>query len=250
MMVRQNRLIFGKWHRDLTLPLLSILGGHRSSARLREAVGDVQIEDLWLPYFCVSSNLSRAEMVIHCDGPLWFALRASGGLPAILPPVVLDRDLLVDGGLLRNLPADIVRERLGGGTVIAVDVSAEHDLRQEYPYGNAISGWRVLWSRINPLARPIKVPNMAAVLQRSVEIASVAMQREALLRGVDLYIRLPVQHYGMLDFHAAPTISDVGYRMARTRLAEWLAATRRPHDEPRPSGPERRDFQAAVAEPP
>jgi len=188
-------------------------------------------------------------MVVHRDGPLWLALRASGGLPAILPPVVVDEDLLVDGGFLRNLPADIVCERLGGGTVIAVDVSAEHDLRQEYPYGNAISGWRLLWSRINPLAQPIKVPNMAAVLQRCGEIASVAMQREALLRGVDLYIRLPVQHYGMLDFQAAPAIIDVGYRMARTRLAEWLAVTRRPHDEPRPSGPEGRDFQAAVAEP-
>jgi len=249
MMVRQNRLIFGKWHRDLTLPLLSILGGHRSSARLREAVGDVQIEDLWLPYFCVSSNLSRAEMVIHCDGPLWLGLRASGGLPAILPPVVLDGDLLVDGGFLRNLPADIVCERLGGGTVIAVDVSSEHDLRQEYPYGDAISGWRVLWSRINPLALPIKVPSMAAVLLRAVEIASVAMQRGAILRGVDLYIRLPVQQYGMLDFQAAPAIIDVGYRAARTSLAEWLAATRRPHDEPRPSDPERRDFHAAVTEP-
>src|SRR2546428_4671035 len=123
-------------------------GGHRSSARSRESVGDVQFEDLWLPYFCVSSNLSRAEMMIHCDGPLWLALRASGGLPAILPPVVVDEDLLVDGGFLRNLPADILREQPGGGTGIAGHGRAEHDLRQEDSHGHALPRRRGLVDRV------------------------------------------------------------------------------------------------------
>ena len=93
-----------------------------------ERIGDVQIEDLWLPYFCVSSNLSRAEMMIHRAGSLWRSCAPAQGLPGVLPPVVFEGDLLVDGALLRNLPADVLRELTGGGTTIAVDVSVETDM--------------------------------------------------------------------------------------------------------------------------
>jgi NTE family protein/lysophospholipid hydrolase len=224
-MARRNQAIFGRWRRDLTLPVLSILGGHRSSARLRESLGDVQIEDLWLPYFCVSSNLSRAEMMIHRAGPLWLGLRASISLPGIFPPVAHEGDLLVDGALLRNLPADVMREAIAGGTIIAVDVSAETDMQHEHPYRDSISGWRILWSRLNPFTQTLAVPNIAAVLQRSAELASVVMQREALLRGIDLYIRIPVKRFGMLDFHHASDIIATGHRAAREKLAEWRATT-------------------------
>jgi lysophospholipid hydrolase len=223
-MTRRNQTIFGRWRRDLTLPILSMLGGHRSSARLRESVGDVQIEDLWLPYLCVSSNLSRAELMIHRAGPLWLSLRASISLPGILPPVAHEGDLLVDGALLRNLPADVMREVIGGGTVIAVDVSAETDMQQEHPYQDSISGWRIIWSRLNPFTRTLAVPNIAAVLQRSAELASVVMQREVLLRGIDLYIRVPLKRFGMLDFHQASDIIAAGHGVAREKLAEWRPA--------------------------
>ena len=223
-MTRQTRAIFGGWRSDLTFPVLSLLGGRRSGTRLQASIGDVQIEDLWLPYFCVSSNLSRAEMLVHRTGSLWLSLRASGSLPGIFPPVVFEGDLLVDGGLLRNLPADVMRELTGGGTTIAVDVSAERDMQSGYPYEDAISGWRILWSRFNRFSRASAIPSMAAVLQRSAEIASIVMQREALLRGIDLYIRVPVAQFGLLDFDKATDIIAAGHRVAREQLAAWRMA--------------------------
>lgn len=219
-MVRQNRTIFGGWRRDLTLPVLSLLGGRRSKTRLFECIGDVQIEDLWIPYFCVSSNLSRARMMIHRAGSLWRSIRASASLPGVLPPVVFEGDLLVDGALLRNLPADVVRE-LGGGTIVAVDVSADSDMQYGKPYEDAISGWRIAWNRLSPFGRKVAVPSIAAVLQRSAELASVAMQRDALLRGVDLYIRVPVTQFGLFDFERAAEIIAAGRRAARQALATW-----------------------------
>jgi lysophospholipid hydrolase len=246
--VLQNQKIFGRWKRDLTFPMLSLLGGHRSSARLRGSVGDMQIEDLWLPYFCVSSNLSRAEMMIHGDGPLWLALRASAGLPGIFPPVVHRGDLLVDGGFLRNLPADLLRERMGGGTTIAVDVSAELDLQFEHPWEHSISGWSILWSRLNPFATSIATPSLAAILQRSGEIASVVMQRDALLHGVDLYIRIPVQQFGMLEFDAARRIIEAGYATAGTKIAEWLVARGAPLPDRAGVTERHMEFQEAIAE--
>jgi predicted acylesterase/phospholipase RssA len=164
-------------------------------------------------------------MMIHRAGPLWLGLRASISLPGIFPPVAHEGDLLVDGALLRNLPADVMREAIGGGTIIAVDVSAETDMQHEQPYRDSISGWRILWSRLNPFTQTLAVPNIAAVLQRSAELASVVMQREALLRGIDLYIRIPVKRFGMLDFHQASDIIAAGHRAAREKLAELQAAT-------------------------
>jgi NTE family protein/lysophospholipid hydrolase len=222
-MIQRNKAVFVKWWMDMTVPIVAILHGRGSNARLRRAVGDIRIEDMWLPYFCVSSNLSRAEIVVHRDGPLWLALRASGGLPAMFPPLVHNGDLLVDGAFLRNLPADIVRQLTGGGTTIAVDVSSECDMQFEQAYVDAISGWRIIWNRLNPFARKFTVPNLGAVLQRAAQIASVIMQRDALLRGVDLYVRLPVQGFGMLEFEAAPDIIKTGYDTGRAAIAKWMA---------------------------
>jgi len=98
-------------------------------------------------------------------------------------------------------------------------------MQHEHPYRDSISGWRILWSRLNPFTQTLAVPNIAAILQRSAELASVVMQREALLRGIDLYIRVPVKRFGMLDFHQATDIIAAGHHAARTKLAEWRAAT-------------------------
>ena len=239
-MTRRNQEIFGKWKSDVTLPIIAILNGQRSAARLRTTIGDVRIEDMWLPFFCVSSNLSRAEIVVHRDGPLWIGLRASAGLPGIFPPLVHNGDLLVDGGFLRNLPADIMRQLTEGGTTMAVDVSSECDMQDVLAYVHSISGWRIVWNRLNPFSRKLPVPSIAAVLQRSSEIASVSMQRDALLQGVDLYVRMPVQRFGMLEFERSADIIKTGYdRRVPPLPTGWPAqrARRTPSQPPRSSHP-------------
>ena len=63
---------------DYTLPFVSMVRGRRFDRYLQTLFGDTNIEDLRIPYFCVSSNLTRADMVVHRTGPLWRATRASG----------------------------------------------------------------------------------------------------------------------------------------------------------------------------
>src|SRR5207249_669023 len=106
---------------NFTLPIVSLVSGSRFTGLLRELFGELRIEDLCLPFFCVSSNLSRAEVMIHESGPVWSSVRASGTLPGVGPPNPYHGDLLVDGGVLNNLPIDIMRDR-HSGTVLAVDV--------------------------------------------------------------------------------------------------------------------------------
>ena len=93
---------------DYTLPIVSLARGRRFDRCLSVLFEDAKIEDLWTPYSCVSSNLTKADTVIHRTGPMWRAIRASGGLPGLVPPVVDDGDLLYDGALMNNLPIDII----------------------------------------------------------------------------------------------------------------------------------------------
>src|SRR5206468_3237468 len=118
-----------------------------------------------------STNLTTAKMVIHERGPVWQATRASGSLPGILVPVLDDGCLLADGGVMNNLPSDLVQQR-GGGEVIAVDVSTEEDLSFSYP--TIPSPWQVMWNRMLPFQKSRLVsPSIATILMRTVMLASV-----------------------------------------------------------------------------
>ena len=80
--------------------------------------------------FLVSSDLTTGRDYVHRSGPLWRALRASVAVPGILPPVSEGGHLLVDGGVMNNLPVDIMAADVRG-PIIAVDISGEIDLRAD-----------------------------------------------------------------------------------------------------------------------
>ena len=87
----------------------------------------VDLRDLWLPFFCVSTNLTRSHVEVHDRGDAATAIRASVAIPGVLPPVPFDGDLLVDGGVLNNLPCDVMRASGMADRVIAVDLSRRSD---------------------------------------------------------------------------------------------------------------------------
>lgn len=205
---------------DYTLPVMSLIRGEKMARGLRSHLGDALIEDLWIPFFAVSSNLSRNREHVHWAGPLWRALRASASLPAIFPPLVEDGELLVDGGLLNNLPVDVMR-RLVRGHIIAVDLSAGTDLRfdrEELP-----SAWEFLRAHLLRSAGRPPVPTIDRVVLKATMLAS-RREVEAARRDADLFLNPPTQGFDLLDWGRFLEIFEVGYRDARSRLSEWLAA--------------------------
>jgi predicted acylesterase/phospholipase RssA/CRP-like cAMP-binding protein len=222
--------------RDFTLPLVSIMRGHGIERLIRRQFGDARIEDLWLDYYCVSANLSRADVVIHRRGSLWRAIRASVSLPGVLPPVVQENhELLVDGGLLNNLPVDVMRVQCEAGQVLAVDVGCEVDVVAHEAFPGALSGWRLLADRCRPFRRRPQVPGILSILLRSSELGGVYSTRSRLGHGyVDLYLRPPIESFGILEFEAYQEIMDLGYRYGLEKVEAWLSAERATANEPVP----------------
>lgn len=219
-MIRINRFIWvhSKPFNDYTLPLLSLIKGRRFEHLAQQVYGERPIEDLWINYFCVSANITTAETVVHQNGPLWKALRATASLPGIAVPLIQGKNLLVDGGVLNNLPVDVMRDLCGGGFIIAVNVSPERDLSvnfHQFP-----SPWRVLWQRLVSAARVKNVPNILDLLLRATMVGSIH-QTNAVKQSADLYLQPPVERFKLLDFRAIDEIASVGYEYTRQQLENW-----------------------------
>jgi NTE family protein len=121
MEIARRDFIRGKPLNDYTVPRAAILKGEKMATALRAVLGSALIEALPRPFFCMSADLVRAEPVVHRRGSVWTAVLASASIPGLLPPVPVDGRLLVDGGVLNNLPIDVMADD-AEGPVIAVDV--------------------------------------------------------------------------------------------------------------------------------
>jgi predicted acylesterase/phospholipase RssA/CRP-like cAMP-binding protein len=208
---------------DPTLPMVSLIAGKKGSRTLQQRLGDLEIEDMWLPFFCVSANLSRATSVVHRSGSLARAMMATNAAPGIYPPVVIDGDLHVDGALLDNLPVNAMSRLLRGGSIIAVDVSPRVDLTANADYGLGLSGWRVLWNKLNPAGPSQRIPSILEILMRTVELGSIYQQQQT-GSGASLYLRPPLERYRLFDYRRGPEIAETAYGATREEVRSWAAA--------------------------
>uniref|UniRef100_A0A8C6M1T1 Patatin like phospholipase domain containing 7 n=1 Tax=Nothobranchius furzeri TaxID=105023 RepID=A0A8C6M1T1_NOTFU len=206
---------------DLTYPVTSMFSGASFNYSISSVFKDKQIEDLWLPYFNITTDITASSMRVHTDGSLWRYVRASMSLSGYLPPLCDPKDghLLMDGGYINNLPADVARS-MGAKVVIAIDVGSRNETSLTN-YGDCLSGWWLLWNRFNPLAEKVKVLNMAEIQTRLAYVCCV--RQLELVRDSDYceYIRPPIDHYGTLDFSKFDEISEVGYQHGKTLFDLW-----------------------------
>lgn len=207
---------------DFTFPVISLLRGKKIEQKLEAAFGSKQIEDLLIPFFCVSTNLTRAEQVVHNRGSLVKSLRASISLPAMVPPVLKSGDMLVDGGVLNNLPVDVMSDLYSGGKIIAVDISPKVDLaNNDTALVDGAGPWLLL-RRLNPFRRRHYVPSIFDVLSRSITLSAVnKSMRKKEQDLASLYLLLPVDAIGTLEYDQFEKIADLGYAASIKQVTDW-----------------------------
>jgi NTE family protein len=199
---------------DYTFPLVSLVSGRKVSRLLKQEFGEVHIEDLLLPYFCVSANLTTGHSAIHRSGELWRWLRASVAIPGVLPPVFSNGEVFVDGATINNLPVDVMRD-IGRGPVIGVDVGAERVFTTEVDEAEGPPFWKLVqWIRGKH-----KIVNIFQILSRAGMINSTA-NTAAVRQYSDLLLQPPLGNVDLLNWKAFDSTVDAGYRYAIERLAQ------------------------------
>jgi NTE family protein len=188
---------------DYTFPFVALTRGRKVSRLLQREYGDVLIEDLHRPFFCVSANLSTGRALEHRDGRLADALRASVAIPGVMPPVYRGEDVLVDGAAINNLPVDLMQNH-APGLVIGCDVGVDR-------FAQGRRGRRSI--------------NIFQILMHSGMVnsaSSAALQREL----ADVLLKPPLANVDLLNWRAFDRAIQAGYDYARAALEALPAIPR------------------------
>ena len=209
--------------RDYTLPVVSFLTGRKVSQALMDFGANRDIEDMWLPYFCVSANLTRAEGKVHLSGNVSRSVIASSRAPGVFPPVSWDNELLFDGGLVDVVPSDVTRDLVGQGTVISVAASPVI-VHGNVDYGLSFSGWEGLRRRL--FSKKDRLPGLLELLMRTLDFGRTPAAR--LRHLADAYLTLPLGNFTYGDFGRGAEIAEIGYRCALDYFGTWIESYGRP----------------------
>lgn len=196
---------------DLAFPMLAMTRAKKVDRLLEEAYGDIDLADLHRPFFAVSTNLTTGKIEVHRRGLMRRAMRASISIPGILPPVVIDGQVLVDGAVLKNLPAEVMRQ-MNSGPVIGVDMSEARGVDPEM-IEHPPSIWRLIatgaWRRGPPIV---------SILMRSATLTTDA-DLESSRAATDLLVQPIPDGVDIRDWKGFDPGVEAGYRAMREALA-------------------------------
>ncbi len=165
-------------------------------ARITAPYFDLESFDrLPTPFRSVAVDLLSAAPVVLHDGSLADAMRATMSIPLIFPPVDVDGQVLVDGGAMNNVPADVVKD-MGVDKVIAINVG---DLADRDGVSYTLLG--LVGSTLDAMMR-------ASTLRA--------------LASADIVVNVPLKEYGSLDWRRAADLIDAGYKAAEQARAQLL----------------------------
>lgn len=203
---------------DYTLPAYSLIRGGKTRRMLADAFGDARIENLAIRFFCLSCDLVARRPYVHRSGLVSEAVYTSLAIPGLFPPVATeDGRLLVDGGVLDNLPVETMA-RSGEGPIIAVDVTGRMDRRR--------TGTRPGLDRLGRSLRATltgseaEIPRLGETMLRTLTVGSIDTV-EAARAHADLVIAPDVDGTGLLEWGQLHATLHAGRVAAREALANW-----------------------------
>jgi NTE family protein len=180
---------------SVVLPRRGFLDGGRLEESIVDMIGDRTFDDLEIPFAAAATDLVSEELVILNEGRVAEAVRASCALPGVFTPIEREGGLLVDGGLINNLPVSAVRE-MGADYVIAVDLSAPPSGVREVP-GSLFEIWFL---------------SVATLIRNAHREASLA----------DAVICPDVGEFSWIDIARIPTLIERGRQAAEAAVPQIL----------------------------
>jgi NTE family protein len=152
-------------------------------------------EDLPIPFACVATDMVAAEPVILKSGSLANALRATMAIPGVFTPLEINGRVLADGGLLNNIPVDVVKA-MGADVVIAINVGT-------------------------PLGQRENIETLTGMLSQVISVTTIQNDRRS-LQLADYVITPQLGSYTLGDFKASAALADLGLRSANEQASPLL----------------------------
>lgn len=197
---------------DITFPMLAMTRAGKVDQLLIDAYGDMDLADTVRPFFAVSTNLTSGKIEVHRRGMMRRAMRASIAIPGLLPPIVIDDQVLVDGAVLNNLPTAVMRQ-MNGGPIIGVDMSQARGVDPQVIL-HPPSVWRFLatgaWRRGPPIV---------SILMRSATLTTDA-ELEVSRGATDVLVQPKPEGTEIRDWKSYEPTVMVGYHATRQALAK------------------------------
>ena len=202
------------------LPFLSLIKGERAMDAMKEAVSrcavpGIGLEDTWKSFFVVVSDFTARREVVLDRGPLARNVIASGAIPGVLPPALIDGHLIQDGGSFNNFPVDHMLAR-GARHIIGVDLLGDGLRAQEL---DAMpTNRQVLLDRLRPGKRRYHLPPLPATLLLATTVTSMSRQK-AMRDHVDLLLKPRTRGLTLLSWDGYDAAWQYGLDCVETALA-------------------------------
>jgi NTE family protein len=221
---------------DFTLSRTGMVKGDKVFNKMKDFIPDTLIEDLKIPYAAVAVDLLNNKEVVFTSGRLFDAIRASVAIPSVLTPVKTDHGLLVDGGVMNNIPVNHVK-RSPGDILVVVNVNAsipvkrlkiskEETDRQKRAYQKKIEEFQSYLHKILPLGSSEKHSesheermNYFNLIDKTISLMTDRMAQMSLkLHSPDVLIEVSRDSCGTFDFYRASEMIDMGKEAAKEAL--------------------------------
>ncbi|MES2894013.1 MAG: cyclic nucleotide-binding and patatin-like phospholipase domain-containing protein [Bacteroidota bacterium] len=199
---------------DYSWPLISIMSGKKLSGFIRKMFGESELEDIWVNSYCVSTNFSSSATTVHERGLASKMVLASMAIPGVFPPVVINGQLHVDGGVVDNLPIEPMY-RYPVRHIIAISLSGLPN--RVIDYAETPSAITLLWDKITGKRR-YRIPGIMSLIINSLTLNSRQKQEHAKGKA-SLYIEMDLKGVGLLDDKKWNQTIKRGHEQMKTFLA-------------------------------
>lgn len=216
---------------DFTFSLHGLIKGDKALKAIREFVPDTNIEDLEIDYSATAADIKKHKEVVFRTGSIYDAIRASIAIPSILTPVVKDGSVLVDGGVVNNVPIANVKRNEGDillASYVNADVpllkpkvSKKIDQEKKSVYLQKIAEFYDQLSIVSPKSKKEKL-SYFTLLDQTFVTASLQLAQLQIERGApDVLVNVSRDTCGTYDFFMAEELVEIGRLAAKNALDEF-----------------------------
>ncbi|MEQ8336016.1 MAG: patatin-like phospholipase family protein [Cyclobacteriaceae bacterium] len=218
---------------DFTLSTQGLVKGEKVLQKMKDFIPDANIEDLPVYYRAIAADIKNSEEVVFSKGSVYQAIRASMAIPTVFTPVKMDNRILIDGGVLNNLPINHAK-RTPDNILVAVNVNAnkpvvrpttaDEEKSNQKIYLKKMSEFYQHLKKINPLSgSDSKDLGYFDLINKTINLMTNQMAQLLMnYYTIDMQINISRDSCGTFDFYRAKEQVEIGQYEANESITEYI----------------------------